>query len=99
MKSAEYLRYYSSRFDTVEVDSTFYRCPTIEAVKNWSLKTPPGFVFSLKILKFRCCYREPQQIRFLPATACMLQQPIASSATVEIQLDLYGEVRGPFADR
>jgi uncharacterized protein YecE (DUF72 family) len=49
MKSADYLRYYSSRFDTVEVDSTFYRCPAIEAVNNWALKTPPGFVFSLKI--------------------------------------------------
>lgn len=49
MKSAEYLGYYSSRFDTVEVDSTFYRCPTIEAVRNWALKTPPGFIFSLKI--------------------------------------------------
>ena len=49
MKSAEYLGYYSSRFDTVEVDSTFYRCPTIEAVRNWALKTPSGFVFSLKI--------------------------------------------------
>lgn len=49
MKSAEYLRYYSSRFDTVEVDSTFYHCPTIDVVNNWKLKTPPGFVFSLKI--------------------------------------------------
>ena len=49
MKSADYLAYYSSRFDTVEVDSTFYRCPTIEAVRNWALKTPSGFIFSLKI--------------------------------------------------
>ena len=49
MKSADYLGYYSRRFDTVEVDSTFYRCPTIEAVRNWALKTPPGFIFSLKI--------------------------------------------------
>jgi len=49
MKSADYLRYYSSRFDTVEVDSTFYHCPTIEAVHNWALKTPPGFIFSLKV--------------------------------------------------
>jgi uncharacterized protein YecE (DUF72 family) len=49
MKSADYLRYYSTRFDTVEVDSTFYRCPTIEAVHNWAVKTPPGFIFSLKI--------------------------------------------------
>ena len=49
MKSADYLRYYSTRFDSVEVDSTFYRCPTIEAVHNWALKTPPGFIFSLKV--------------------------------------------------
>jgi uncharacterized protein YecE (DUF72 family) len=49
MKSADYLRYYSGRFDTVEVDSTFYRCPTMEAVHNWALKTPPGFIFSLKV--------------------------------------------------
>jgi uncharacterized protein YecE (DUF72 family) len=49
MKSADYLAYYSRRFDTVEVDSTFYGCPTIEAVRNWALKTPPGFVFSLKV--------------------------------------------------
>jgi uncharacterized protein YecE (DUF72 family) len=48
-KSADYLGYYSRRFDTVEVDSPFYRCPTIEAVNNWRLKTPPGFIFSLKI--------------------------------------------------
>jgi uncharacterized protein YecE (DUF72 family) len=49
MKSSEYLGYYSRRFDTVEVDSTFYRCPTIDAVRNWALKTPPGFIFSLKV--------------------------------------------------
>src|ERR1700751_6358910 len=49
MKSRDYLSFYSTRFDTVEVDSTFYRCPTIEAVSNWALKTPPGFIFSLKV--------------------------------------------------
>jgi uncharacterized protein YecE (DUF72 family) len=49
MKPSDYLTYYSTRFDTVEVDSTFCRCPTIEAVNNWALKTPPCFIFSLKI--------------------------------------------------
>jgi uncharacterized protein YecE (DUF72 family) len=34
MRFADYLGYYSSRFNTVEVDSTFYRCPTIETVRN-----------------------------------------------------------------
>jgi uncharacterized protein YecE (DUF72 family) len=49
MKSADYLAYYSRRFDTVEVDSTFYGCPTIESVRKRALKTPPGFIFSLKV--------------------------------------------------
>jgi uncharacterized protein YecE (DUF72 family) len=48
MKQADYLSFYSSRFDTVEVDSTFYAIPTIETVENWARKTPAGFVFSLK---------------------------------------------------
>jgi uncharacterized protein YecE (DUF72 family) len=48
MKQADYLSFYSTRFDTVEVDSTFYAIPTIETVENWARKTPPGFVFSLK---------------------------------------------------
>lgn len=49
LKSSNYLNFYSKKFDTVEVDSTFYRAPTMEAVNNWALQTPPGFVFSLKI--------------------------------------------------
>ena len=49
MKTADHLNFYSTRFDTVEVDSTFYRCPTVDAVNNWHFKTPPGFIFSLKI--------------------------------------------------
>jgi uncharacterized protein YecE (DUF72 family) len=48
MKQADFLSFYSTRFDTVEVDSTFYATPTIETVENWARKTPPGFIFSLK---------------------------------------------------
>jgi uncharacterized protein YecE (DUF72 family) len=48
MKQADYLSFYSTRFDTVEVDSTFYAIPMIEAVENWARKTPTGFVFALK---------------------------------------------------
>src|SRR5215472_14544621 len=47
-KQADYLSFYSTRFDTVEIDSTFYGIPTVEVVVNWARKTPSGFVFSLK---------------------------------------------------
>lgn len=48
IKSAEYLAYYSRRFETVEVDSTFYGCPQPKTVANWYAKTQPGFIFSVK---------------------------------------------------
>jgi uncharacterized protein YecE (DUF72 family) len=48
MKQADYLSFYATRFDIVEIDSTFYGIPTVEAVENWARKTPPAFVFSVK---------------------------------------------------
>jgi uncharacterized protein YecE (DUF72 family) len=45
----EYLTYYATKFDTVEVDSTFYRTPKLSTVQGWEKKTPKGFVFAAKI--------------------------------------------------
>lgn len=49
LKPAEYLTYYASQFDTVEVDSTFYRAPSASTVRGWYNKTPPGFLFAAKV--------------------------------------------------
>jgi uncharacterized protein YecE (DUF72 family) len=49
MKAADYLSFYSERFDTVEIDSTFYGCPVPKTVLNWNDKTPSGFIFSVKV--------------------------------------------------
>ena len=46
--SKDYLAYYAQQFNTVEVDSTFYRIPTQQTVENWCAKTPDEFLFSLK---------------------------------------------------
>lgn len=46
--SKNYLAYYSQQFNTVEVDSTFYRIPTQSTVTNWKQQTPENFLFSLK---------------------------------------------------
>jgi uncharacterized protein YecE (DUF72 family) len=63
--SKDFLAYYSTRFDTVEVDSTFYRTPTQQVITNWKSQTPPNFKFSLKfpsvithIKMLRDCERE-----------------------------------------
>jgi uncharacterized protein YecE (DUF72 family) len=48
MKPADYLAHYATKFDTVEVDSTFCRTPSVSTVKGWNAKTPPGFIFAAK---------------------------------------------------
>jgi uncharacterized protein YecE (DUF72 family) len=45
----EYLTYYATKFDTVEIDSTFYRTPSLSTVKGWYSKTPKGFLFAAKV--------------------------------------------------
>jgi uncharacterized protein YecE (DUF72 family) len=49
MKPAEYLTYYATKFDTVEVDSTFYRTPSVATVNGWQRKTPKGFTLAAKV--------------------------------------------------
>ncbi len=49
MKPADYLTYYATKFDTVELDNTFYRTPSLAVVKGWNAKTPAGFVFAAKV--------------------------------------------------
>jgi uncharacterized protein YecE (DUF72 family) len=46
--TARMLAYYAGRFDTVELNNTFYRMPTATAIAGWAAETPPGFVFGLK---------------------------------------------------
>ncbi len=46
----EMLSLYSKVFDTVEIDSTFYATPSEHSVRLWIDRTPPGFIFSVKLL-------------------------------------------------
>jgi uncharacterized protein YecE (DUF72 family) len=48
----EWLSYYADRFSTVEINSAFYRTPSLEAVRSWRNDTPHDFRFSWKASKF-----------------------------------------------
>lgn len=61
---AERLRYYAGRFDTVEIDSTYYALPTAERAAVWTEQTPPGFVFHVKA--FAMMTRHPVRAEQLP---------------------------------
>ena len=51
LESSEWLRYYSQKFDYVEIDSSFYKIPNQFMVKNWDRKTPDNFRFAAKFPK------------------------------------------------
>ncbi len=46
--AAKMLPYYASRFQTVEINYTFYRMPTATLVAGWARQVPDGFRFTLK---------------------------------------------------
>jgi uncharacterized protein YecE (DUF72 family) len=45
------LRFYAEHFDTVEVNSTFYRIPSAATTASWAKRTPRDFEFSLKLFQ------------------------------------------------
>ena len=49
--SSDWLSYYASVFDYVEIDSSFYKTPNVFTVKNWFKKTPDNFKFTAKFPK------------------------------------------------
>lgn len=46
------LAFYQERFDTVELNNTFYRLPTESALENWRDSTPVDFCFAAKGSRF-----------------------------------------------
>jgi uncharacterized protein YecE (DUF72 family) len=46
------LEYYIQHFDTLELNNSFYRLPTIQAFECWRDATPKNFVFAVKASRF-----------------------------------------------
>lgn len=69
-----FLRYYAERFDTVEINSSFYRLPGKETLKKWYGETPADFIFCLKasrLITHMKKLKEPH--RFLPSLLEVVQ--------------------------
>jgi uncharacterized protein YecE (DUF72 family) len=52
MPQREWLAHYASRFDTVEINNTFYRLPSEAAVNGWVEQTPKNFRFAVKASRY-----------------------------------------------
>ncbi len=64
LAASERLAWYAQFFDTVEVDSTYYRLPGESMVAGWAERTPPGFTMHIKA--FGLMTRHPVKIEVLP---------------------------------
>lgn len=50
--AARMLDFYVQHFDTLELNNSFYRLPTIQAFECWGDSTPSDFVFAVKASRF-----------------------------------------------
>jgi uncharacterized protein YecE (DUF72 family) len=52
LPTAGWLRAYTKRFHTVELNNSFYRLPSEETFAGWREQVPRGFVFAVKASRF-----------------------------------------------
>jgi uncharacterized protein YecE (DUF72 family) len=79
LPARRWLQHYATLFDTVEVNTTFYRLAKPSAVARWVEETPPGFVFAAKASRYmthmkRLTDLEPGLAKYYDAI-----EPLASS--------------------
>ncbi len=48
LPAAKMLSFYAGKFDTVEINNTFYRMPDAKTLEKWANEVPDRFVFILK---------------------------------------------------
>lgn len=49
LAAKDWFAYYAKRFNTLEINASFYRLPTLTMLKRWYEQSPTNFVFSMKV--------------------------------------------------
>jgi uncharacterized protein YecE (DUF72 family) len=80
LPAGERLAWYAQHFDTVEVDSTYYRLPALQMVERWAERTPDDFVMHVKA--FGVMTRHPVKVDQLP-TDLREEAPLDDRGRVE----------------
>ena len=74
-----WLERYAEVFDTVEVNNTFYRLPSVAAVENWVAETPDDFVFAVKGSRYTTHVKRLIEFRRYSERFFERIEPLASS--------------------
>ena len=57
LPAARWFEFYAERFDTVELNNSFYRQPARKTFVSWRLRSPDGFAFAVKLNRFVTHYK------------------------------------------
>jgi uncharacterized protein YecE (DUF72 family) len=79
LPASRWLEHYSQHFDTVEVNATFYRLPTLEATTRWAQSSPSGFVFAIKASRYLTHVKRLREIARGWGRLAPLVEPIAKA--------------------
>ena len=79
----DWLGWYAGRFPTAEINGSFYRTPSLQAVRAWREQTPKGFVFAWKGSKFITHWKR------------LSEKSDNSIALIEERLKILGPKAGP----
>ncbi len=52
LSKKDWLTYYAHKFNSLEINSSFYHLPRKKTFSNWARKTPEDFVFSIKASRY-----------------------------------------------
>ena len=80
LPKSKMLPYYASRFDTVEINYSFYRKPTAKLLEGWAAQVPERFRFALKAwqrITHHTRLREPELAAAFAETARSLGPRLA----------------------
>jgi uncharacterized protein YecE (DUF72 family) len=79
----KWLAWYTGRFSTTEINGSFYRTPSLEAVYGWREQTPDDFLFAWKASKFITHWKR------------LTEKCANSLELMETRLDALGPKAGP----
>jgi uncharacterized protein YecE (DUF72 family) len=85
LSEKQFLQYYASRFNSVEIDYTFYRMPTAKTIEAWHKAAPENFRFCLKASQ-QITHRERLKV---PSTAVEYLLSVVMGLEKQLGLILY----------
>ncbi len=65
LPQSKWFEFYCTQFNTLEINTTFYRFPTVEQLQKWYNQSPAAFKFSVKAPRLITHYKQFKEVKNL----------------------------------